>query len=154
MKTLKKCKKRKEKKKKKKKKETQQSVEDSKTKQKSQKLRKKIKKKRKERERRDRESERRFVNAHVVTSLLNPTQWAAHAHAETKRVVLSHTQTRKSHTNAATRDTETHLAPPPVAWSTQPNPISLLHCSRLYSSQVFNLSFLSKPNIMFVNLKI
>ena len=43
---------------------------------------------------------------------------------------------------------------PPVARSALPSPTLLLHCSSLHSSQVFNLSFPSKPNIMFVNLRI
>ena len=41
------------------------------------------------------------------------------------------------------------LPPPSVAWSALPSPASLLHYFILHSSQVFNLSFPSKPNIMF-----
>ena len=43
----------------------------------------------------------------------------------------------------------TILLPPSVARSTLPSPALLLHYSSLHSSQAFNLSFPSKPNIMF-----
>ena len=51
---------------------------------------------------------------------------------------------------------ETHLATAAGCsiCPAQPSPASLLHYSILRSSQVFNLSFPSKPNIMFVNLRI
>ena len=110
----------------------------------------KRKNKRKQRERRDRESERPIL-----------------LQCYPRRDAIAHAWRRCPHPHE--RDPSCYLVPTPsstvaypnrrpilpqplVAQSTLPSPVSLLHCSSLHSSQEFNLSFPSKPNIMFVNL--
>ena len=102
---------------------------------------KKRKKKRKERKRQDRESER---------PILLPMPWRHCPRPRERDLSCYPVPTPPS--AVAYPNRRPILPPPSVARSTLPSPISLLHCSSLHSSQEFNLSFPSKPNIMFVNL--